>query len=174
MGILRVQHEREGVSRESRLSVVGMRDLREAPHASGRTPWRRSTQFLPRLSVGVKEKTNRRRVVSTRRCGHRNRGPFGTHCEMIVSVSRYAKTKAKPPHQHQGYRLDRGGRSDPWGRWPDSACIGKNDVVSVLRNREQGRKHPIGTTATVASESGFGPSLDPVREIDRGMVPVTV
>ena len=43
-----------------------------------------------------------------------------------------------------------------------SACIGKNDVVSVSRYREQHTMHPIGTTPTVASEFGFGPELDPV------------
>ncbi len=35
-------------------------------------------------------------------------------------------------------------------------------------------KHPIGTTATVANEFGFGPSLDPVEESISVWVAVSV
>jgi hypothetical protein len=88
-GTLRVRYGREGVLRESRLSVVGMRDLREAPRASGGTPRKRSTQSLSRRDAGVKEKTektNRCRVVSKRRCRAGSRGPHVRTVNEIVFV----------------------------------------------------------------------------------------
>jgi hypothetical protein len=85
-GTLRVRYGREGVLRESRLSVVGMRDLREAPRASGEPPRKRSTQSLSRRDAGVKEKTNRCRVVSKRRCRAGSRGPHVRTVNEIVFV----------------------------------------------------------------------------------------
>lgn len=86
-GTLRVRQGREGVLRESRLSVVGVRDLREAPRASGGTSRRRSTQSLTRYHGRVKEKTNRCRVVFERRCRDGSRGPHVRAVNEIVSVS---------------------------------------------------------------------------------------
>ena len=93
----RVRQGREGVLRESLLSVVGMRDLREAPRASGGTPRRRSIQSLTRHLGGVKEKTNRCRVVSKRRCRAGSRGPLARTVNEIVSVSRHARREQTHP-----------------------------------------------------------------------------
>jgi hypothetical protein len=60
------------------------------------------------------------------------------------------------------------------GRWSDSACIGENDVVSVSRYGVQRATTPTDTTATVANEFGFGPSLDPVEEVEWGWRLVTL
>src|SRR5271157_240367 len=96
-GTLRVRYGRERVLREARLSVVGMRDLREAPRASGGTPRRRSTQSLTRLHGRVKEKTNRCGVVSNRRCRAGSCGPHARRVNQIVSVSRHAKREQTHP-----------------------------------------------------------------------------
>jgi hypothetical protein len=45
---------------------------------------------------------------------------------------------------------------------------GKDDVVSVSRYGVHRAATPMDTTATVANEFGFGPSLDPVEGVGWG------
>jgi hypothetical protein len=105
-GTPRVRNGRERVLRESRLSRVGDAGFARGPANSGRALRKRSTQSLTRPGGGVKEKTNRCRVVS-KGMGILS-GKTGSHpLPSIPCLPCSIRTERVG---------DPGGRWEPWGR----------------------------------------------------------